>query len=240
MSAQHLNTAAASEKTTFPLAVKAVMIDLDGTLLDTADDLAAAVNIMLRELGRSELPLAVIRTYIGKGIQTLVKRALTGDLDGEPDAALFARAMPMYERAYEITLCVNTRPYAGVVDGLNAFCDAGFQLACITNKAEAYTLPLLKATGLRDYFAIVLSGDSLPKKKPDPMPLLHVCKHFGIQPDEMLLIGDSLNDAEAARAADCHVFIVPYGYNEGRDVSELDTDAVVGSLAEAAGLITKA
>ncbi|SCY44654.1 phosphoglycolate phosphatase [Nitrosospira sp. Nsp13] len=223
----------------FPLLIKAVMIDLDGTLLDTAGDLAAAANMMLRELGRAELPLETIQSYIGKGIQKLVKRSLTGSLDDEPDAELFDKAMPIYERDYAKTLCVNTRPYPGVIEGLNGLREADFRLACVTNKAEAFTLPLLRATGLFDYFDIVLSGDSLPKKKPDPMPLLHACKHFGILPHEMLLIGDSLNDAEAARAAGCHVFCVPYGYNEGRDVRELDCDAIVTSVYDATKLIQK-
>ncbi len=222
-----------------PLLIKAVMIDLDGTLLDTACDLAAAANMMLRELGRAELPLETIQSYIGKGIQKLVKRSLTGSLDDEPDVELFGKAMLIYERDYAKTLCINTRPYPGVIEGLNILREADFRLACITNKAEAFTLPLLRATGLLDYFDIVLSGDSLPKKKPDPMPLLHACTHFNILPHEMLLIGDSLNDAEAARAAGCHVFCVPYGYNEGRDVRELDCDGIVTSVYDATKLIQK-
>jgi phosphoglycolate phosphatase len=237
ISSQFADTSAAEIK--FPLPVKAVMIDLDGTLLDTANDLATAANMMLRELGKAEVPLEIIKSYIGKGIQKLVKRSLTGSLDGEPDAELFERAMPIYERDYANVLCVNTRPYPGVMEGLNALRETGFGLACITNKAEAFTLPLLRATGLLDYFNIVLSGDSLPKKKPDPMPLLHACKHFGILPHEMLLIGDSLNDTEAARAAGCHVFCVPYGYNEGRDVHELNCDAIVTSVYDAVKLIQK-
>ncbi|HEX8874582.1 MAG TPA: phosphoglycolate phosphatase [Nitrosospira sp.] len=223
----------------FPLRVKAVMIDLDGTLLDTARDLAEAANMMLRELGRAELPLETIQSYIGKGIQMLVKRTLSGSLDGEPDSNLFRKAMPLYERDYAKTLCVNTRPYPGVLEGLDILRKSGFRLACVTNKAEAFTLPLLRATGLLDYFDIVLSGDSLPKKKPDPMPLLHACAQFGIQPHEMLLIGDSLNDTQAARSAGCRVFCVPYGYNEGRDVHELDCDAIVPSLDHATKLIQK-
>ncbi|MEK6707357.1 MAG: phosphoglycolate phosphatase [Pseudomonadota bacterium] len=233
------HAAASAAQTGSLLPVKAVMIDLDGTLLDTAGDLAAAANSMLRELGRAELPHVTIQSYIGKGIQKLVKRTLTGSLDGEPDAVLFAKAMPIYEREYANTLCVSTHPYPGVVEGLNALRETGFRLACITNKAEAFTLPLLRATGLLDYFEMVLSGDSLPKKKPDPLPLLHACKHFGILPHEMLLIGDSLNDAEAARAAGCHVFCVPYGYNEGRDVRELNCDAIVTSIHAADRLICK-
>lgn len=226
-------------ETEFPILIKAVMIDLDGTLLDTACDLAAAANMMLRELGRAELPLETIQSYIGKGIQKLVKRSLTGSFDDEPEISLFDRAMPIYERDYAKTLCVNTQPYPGVMEGLNALRKADFRLACITNKAEAFTLPLLRATELLDYFDIVLSGDSLPEKKPHPLPLLHACRHFGILPHEMLLIGDSLNDAEAARAAGCHIFCVPYGYNEGRDVHELDCDAIVPSVYDATKLIQK-
>lgn len=215
------------------------MIDLDGTLLDTAPDLATAANMMLKELGKAQLPLETIQSYIGKGIEKLVKRSLTGDLDGEPDTDLLQRAMPLYERSYEKTLYVDTRAYPGVREGLNALRAGGFRLACVTNKAEAFTLPLLRAAELLDYFDIVVSGDSLPKKKPDPMPLLHACERFEIEPHDMLLVGDSLNDAQAARAAGSHVFCVPYGYNEGRDVYELDCDAIVPSLYEATKLIQK-
>ena len=116
----------------------------------------------------------------------------------------------------------------------------GMHVACITNKAEVFTIPLLRDTGLLDYFELVLSGDTLPKRKPDPLPLLHACKHFGVEPGELLLIGDSLNDTQAARAAGSPVFCVPYGYNRGRPVAELDLDAVVPSLLEASKLIAKA
>lgn len=232
-------TSAPTSTTEFPLAVKAVMIDLDGTLLDTASDLALAANKMLRELGKPELSTATIQSFIGKGIQRLIKRSLTGEMDGEPDAALLARAIPIYRRHYAENLCVNTRPYPGVMEGINALHRAGFQLACITNKTEVFTLPLLRATNLLDYFEIVVSGDTLPKRKPDPMPLLHISQFFGVPPHEMLLLGDSLNDTTAARAAGCHVFCVPYGYNEGNDVRELDCDAIVDTILEATKLIKK-
>ncbi|ALQ50314.1 phosphoglycolate phosphatase [Nitrosomonas ureae] len=228
---------ASANKTAFPIAIKVIMIDLDGTLLDTAEDLALAANLMLKDLGMPEQSTATIRSYIGKGIQKLVKRTLTGQLDAEPDAALFAKALPIYEQHYANNLSINTRPYAGVVEGIQLMQQAGYKLACITNKAEAFTLPLLHATGLFNKFEIVLSGDSLPKKKPDPMPLTHICKYFDAQPHEALLIGDSLNDAIAGRAAGCHVFCVPYGYNEGRDVYELDCDAIVDTLVDATKLI---
>jgi phosphoglycolate phosphatase len=127
-----------------------------------------------------------------------------------------------------------------VVEGLDAFKAMGVHMACITNKAEVFTLPLLRDTGLLDYFELVLSGDALPKRKPDPLPLLHACRHFGIEPHELLLIGDSLNDTQAARAAGSAVFCVPYGYNRGRPVAELDLDAVVPTLLDAAKLTVKA
>ena len=223
----------------FPLPIKVVMIDLDGTLLSTADDLALAANLMLRELGMFELSIDTIQSYIGKGIERLVKRSLTGDIDGEPDAELLAKALPIYNRNYAENLCVNTRPYPGVVDGVANLQKTGFRLACITNKSEAFTLPLLRATNLFSCFEIILSGDSLPKKKPDPMPLTHICKYFDAQPHEALLLGDSLNDAIAARAAGCHVFCLPYGYNEGRDVHALDCDAIIDSIFDASNLLKK-
>lgn len=224
----------------FPLAIKAVVIDLDGTLLDTAPDLADAAIAMAEELGLPPVDLATVKTYIGNGVSRLVKRVLTRHLDAEPDTALFAQALPLYEKHYSAHVSRKSRPYPGVLEGLAAFKQAGFRVACITNKAEKFTRPLLRDTQLLEYFELVLSGDTLPKKKPDPLPLLHACKHFGIQPNELLLIGDSLNDAQAARAAGCPVFCVPYGYNRGRPVTELDLDAVVPSLLEAAKLITKA
>lgn len=229
---------AANEK--FPLPVKAVVVDLDGTLLDTARDLAEAANRMLQDLGRPAAAVETIKSYIGNGISRLVKRALTGSMDGEPDAALFERALPLYQKHYAEVLTLHTNPYPGVKEGLEALRDAGFRLACITNKAEKFTLPLLKEMGLLDFFELVLSGDTLPKKKPDPLPLLYAAEKFGTTPAQVLLIGDSLNDVQAARAAGCPVFCVPYGYNRGRDVRELDPDAVIAEFPQALKLIRKA
>ena len=226
-------------KFSLPLTVKAVVIDLDGTLLDTAPDLADAAMAMAEELGLPAIDLATVKTYIGNGVSRLVKRVLTRDMNAEPDDALFGRALPAYEKHYGANVSRKSRVFPGVLEGLAAFKQAGFRLACITNKAERFTLPLLRDTQLLDYFELVLSGDTLPKKKPDPLPLLHACEYFGIQPAELLLIGDSLNDAQAARAAACPVFCVPYGYNRGRDVAELDVDAIVPSLAAAAKIVVK-
>ncbi len=224
----------------FPLPIKAVVIDLDGTLLDTAPDLAHAAELMMAELGRPCPSLDTIRTYIGNGVSRLVKRVLTGQMDAEPAPGLFERALPIYQKHYGKHVADHSRPFDGVIEGLEAMRAAGLHLACITNKAAQFTYPLLKATGLIDFFELILSGDALPRRKPDPLPLQHACETFGIQPHELLLIGDSLNDTQAARAAGCPVFCVPYGYNRGRPVTELDLDAVVPTLAEAARLVQKA
>jgi phosphoglycolate phosphatase len=225
---------------TFPLRVKAVTIDLDGTLLDTIPDLAVAANMMLAELGRPKQDVDLIRTFVGKGIPRLVERALAGSVDGVPERALFEQALPVFERCYSAVNGQHTTVYPGVREGLDRLRAEGFPLACVTNKSGRFTLPLLDAMRLAGYFSQVVAGDSLPRKKPDPLPLTHASAQFGIAPQFMLMIGDSLNDAEAARAAGCPVFCVDYGYNEGHDVRELDIDAIVTSLLDATRLIQKA
>ncbi|HET7596241.1 MAG TPA: phosphoglycolate phosphatase [Burkholderiales bacterium] len=234
--AAHSRRASASP---VPCRVRAVMIDLDGTLLDTIPDLAIAANMMRDALGRPPLDAELIRTFVGKGIPNLVRRALAGTLEGDVDTAEFDRALPVYERCYASVNGRHTTIYPGVMEGLEALRAAEFPLGCVTNKAMRFTRPLLQQTGLADYFTEVVAGDTLAKKKPDPEPLLYACERFRIAPREMLMIGDSLNDAQAARAAGCPVFCVTYGYNEGHDVRELDVDAIVDSLVEATRLIQK-
>jgi phosphoglycolate phosphatase len=229
----------ADKDLTFPLRVKAVMIDLDGTLADTIPDLAVATNMMLRELGRAPLDERLIRTFVGKGIPNLVGRALSGSLEARAPEELLARAMPIYERCYAEVNGTRSTLYPGVMEGLESLRAARFPLACVTNKSARFTIPLLEYLGLAPFFSQVVAGDTLPQKKPDPAPLLHACGNFGLAPADMLVIGDSVNDAQAARAAGCPVFCVSYGYNEGRDVRELDVDAIVETLAEAAQLIRR-
>jgi len=224
----------------FPIPVGAVVLDLDGTLLDTVDDLAVAANAMLEELGFEPLPEPAIRTHIGKGLQNLVTRCLAEVTGAEPTAAQVERALAVFEPHYRANLCVRTRPYPGVVEGLEALRQAGFPLGCVTNKAERFTRPLLTQAGLAHYFDLVLGGDTLPRKKPDPMPLLYAAQHFGVAPGELLLVGDSPNDTRAARAAGCPVVCVPYGYNEGTEVQDLDCDAIVAGVDEVPRLVRKA
>ena len=219
-----------------PLEVAAVAIDLDGTLLDTLPDIAEAADRMLADLGRPPAGEALVRRYIGNGIARLTKRLLTGELDGEPVDGLFARALPLFEDHYRETLTHRTAPFPGVLEGLHAFRSEALLLACVTNKTAAFTEPLLAATGLRGFFDLVLSGDSLPRKKPDPLPLLHCARQFLVETRKLLVIGDSVNDVQAARAAGCPVFCVPYGYTR-QEVRELGGDAIVDTLLEAAKLI---
>lgn len=225
-------------KVQFPLNISAIVIDLDGTLLHTAPELAESANRMLRDMGRAPVSQDLLKSYIGNGIHWLVKRALTGDMYAEPDAALFDQALPIYEKHYTELSC-NSKPFQNVVQGLDAMKAAGFRLGCITNKVERYTTPILKSAGLAKYFEIVVAGDTLPEKKPHPMPLLHSAKFFGVPVEQLLLVGDSLSDAQAARAAGCPIICVPYGYNHGEPVETLNVDAVIPDLSALMPLIKR-
>ncbi|MCQ3923980.1 MAG: phosphoglycolate phosphatase [Rhodocyclaceae bacterium] len=212
--------------------IKAVLIDLDGTLLDTVPDLADAANAMLAELGRLTLPQNTIRDFVGKGIPNLVGRCL--GYPGESDAPEAREALALFKRHYAAVNGRKTRIYPGVPEGLRALRAAGLKTACVTNKAGAFTEQLLAATGLDRLLDLTVSGDTLAEKKPHPLPFLHLCERFGIAPAEALVVGDSRNDVAGARAAGCPVFCVPYGYSEGEDVRDLGADAIVGTLEEAA------
>lgn len=207
-----------------------VMIDLDGTLINTAPDLADCVNIMLERMGRDPWPLDKVSGWIGNGVSRLVKRALTDSMDGEPDSDDYDKGYALFLEAYGENVSAKSRPYDGVVAGLEKLKDMGFRLACVTNKAESFTLPLLADLELDEYFELVVSGDSLPRKKPDPLPLTHACEYFGITPDQGILVGDSANDVKAAIAAGMPVICVNYGYNQGVDLTTLQTQGVIDSL----------
>lgn len=222
----------AKKMATFPLTVKMVMIDLDGTLIDSVPDLAAAANRMLADLGRAVWDEAHYRAWIGNGVPRFVKRALTGEMQAEPEDKLYEQALTLFRRHYGVAVSDLSRPYPGVVEALERLKAQGFSLVCITNKAEAFTLPLLRNLDLYKYFQLVLSGDSLPKQKPDPLPLRHACAHFGIDSSHGVLVGDSSNDVQAARAAGMPVICVTYGYNHGHDIRQSLPDAVVDSLTD--------
>jgi phosphoglycolate phosphatase len=210
------------------MAIRSITLDLDGTLLDTAPDLAAAANAMRTALGHAALDLATLTSFVGRGIPNLVSRCLP-----ELEAAQLPAAEDLFREHYAHENGRRSRPYPGVIDGLNAFAAAGLRLAVVTNKSAAFTEPLLVSSGLAPWFAFAVSGDTTLHKKPHPAPLLHACAQLGVRPEENLHIGDSRHDAAAARAAGCPVALVPYGYNEGEDIRGVDCDAHIGCLAEA-------
>jgi phosphoglycolate phosphatase len=217
-----------------------VMIDLDGTLVDSVPDLAFCADAMLSALGMPARGEGKVRQWVGNGVERLVKRALIDRLDGEPDQALLDKALPIYMALYKENVSKRSRLYPGVREGLNFLRGAGYKLGCITNKAAAFTEPLLKDLGIYDYFQIVVSGDTLPVKKPDPLPLLHAAKYFKVEPRHALMVGDSISDVKAARAAGFQIVCVSYGYNHGQDIRDAHPDAVIDSMAQLSRLLAKA
>ncbi|QIK36851.1 phosphoglycolate phosphatase [Caldichromatium japonicum] len=218
-------------------APRMVLIDLDGTLVDSVPDLAECVDAMLARLGRPPHGEAKVRQWVGNGVERLVRRALVGQLEGEPQASEFERAYPIFLELYAANTCTHSKLYPGVREGLEFLKAAGYPLGCVTNKAERFTKPLLKQLGVYDYFGIVISGDTLPRQKPDPLPLLHAAQHFGVRPQDALMIGDSISDVQAARATGFAIICVSYGYNHGRDIHEAQPDAVIDSFSELPDLL---
>ena len=216
---------------------RAILTDLDGTLVDSIPGLSEAARRMMVELGLPPLPQSEVETYVGKGIAKLVERVLTRKADGKPDPDLFATAMPVYEKHYLDTVAWNCAPYPGVLEGLDRMVERGFLLGCVTNKSGRFAEVLLEQLDLRRYFPVLVAGDTLPVKKPDPAPLLHAAKLIGVEPATMVMIGDSANDAVAARRAGCPVICVSYGYREGADLRSIDADAIVDSLTEVDALV---
>lgn len=216
----------------YPFAARAVLFDLDGTLVDSVPDLAAAANNMLRDLGRAPWSGEHYRRWVGNGVARFVKRALTGEMQAEPETGLLERGLELFRRHYSDNVSVLSRLYPATEELLARLKAAGVKLACITNKAGVFARPLLADLGLDRYFELLVAGDTAAKLKPDPAPLLHACGHFGIAPNRGVFVGDSANDVHAARAAGMPVICVSYGYNHGNDVRELKPDVVVDSLAE--------
>ena len=219
----------------FPLKVRAVALDLDGTLLDTAPDLGRAVNRMLAELALPSLDLSTIKSFIGNGIVNLIKRSLHTVMQREAEEGECRRALEIFSGHYENDLSRNSFAYPGVREGLARMRGQGFRLSCVTNKSSRFTLPLLRQTDIAPFLDLTICGDTLPEKKPHPLPLIHICEKFAIAASELLMIGDSANDTGTARAAGCPVFCVSYGY--GRNIGDLQADAIVNDLVEAAKLI---
>jgi phosphoglycolate phosphatase len=220
-----------------PIKPGMILIDLDGTLVDSVPDLAYCVDAMMARLGRPPHGEAAVRNWVGNGVERLVRRALTGTLDGEPSDADYERAYPVFLELYAKNTSKRSVLYPGVREGLDYLLTNGYRLGCVTNKAAQFTLPLLKDLGVLNAFALVVSGDTLPEKKPHPAPLLHAASHFGVEPSQALMIGDSVSDVKAARAAGFSIICMSYGYNHGQDIRVAEPDAVIDSMAELPGLI---
>ena len=218
---------------------KMVLIDVDGTLVDSVPDLTFCVDEMMKQVAMPVRGEAAVRQWVGNGVQRLVERALTNDLDGYPDTALFERATPIFMDLYAENTSKRSRLYDGVLEGLDFLQSCqGLKIGCVTNKAAQFTLPLLKDLGIFDRFEIVISGDTLPEKKPHPMPLLHAAETLGVKPEDAMMIGDSKSDVKAARAAGFNIICMTYGYNHGEDIRHYSPDAVIDSMTELSGLIS--
>jgi len=209
-----------------------VLIDVDGTLVDSVPDLAYCVDAMMRELGMPERGEQRVRHWVGNGVERLVKRSLINQLDGEPEEALFARALPVFEALYRENTSKRSCLYKGVQEALDFLQTTGVRIGCVTNKASQFTLPLLQDLGLSDYFEVVICGDMVERKKPDPMPLLQAAAQLDTEPRASMMLGDSMSDVKAARAAGFQIVCMSYGYNHGEDIREYNPDAVVDSMAE--------
>ena len=217
-----------------------ILIDVDGTLVDSVPDLAFCVDAMMTELGRPPHGEARVRDWVGNGVERLVRRALLGTLEGEPDEADYQRAFPVFMELYAENTSKRSFLYPGVREGIDLLKAAGYPLGCVTNKAAQFTEPLLQDLGVFDDFSIVISGDTLAVKKPDPGPLLHAAKYFDCEPADALMIGDSVSDVAAARAAGFQIVCMSYGYNHGVDIRDSQPDAVIDSLVEIYPLLEKA
>lgn len=218
-------------------AVDAVAFDLDGTLLDTIGDLAAATNDLLAGMGLDPLPVDAVRALVGRGMGSLVTRAVAAARGEPPGPDELAALLERFHGCYAARLGGATRAYAGVTEGLARLARAGVPMAVVTNKASRFVAPHLAHAGLAGYFAVTIGGDDAPAKKPDAAPLALAAQRLGVAPARMLMVGDSGNDVAAARAAGCPVVVLPYGYNEGQPVDALPADAFVGSIDEVASLV---
>ena len=207
--------------------LRAAIVDLDGTMVDTVGDFVVALSSMLAEIGRPGVDDDFVRRTVGKGSAYLVRAALA-QADADPGG--FDAALARYQHHYRAINGLHSSVYPGVVEGLDALAARGLALACLTNKPHAFALELLRRKDLARHFEHVFGGDSFARGKPDPLPVVLTCAALGTEPAATLVIGDSINDVQAARGAGCLVVLVSYGYNHGQSVAEIGADAVVDRL----------
>lgn len=199
-----------------------IIFDLDGTLIDSAPDLAEAIDAMLAHFGAPRAGVRQVRNWVGNGSQTLVARALAWAM--LPDT-LLPHAHEVFLQKYA-TCHDKTQEYQGVSEGLQRLKEHGFTLALCTNKPARFLPDILAKMGWQDTFAHIIGGDSLPTKKPDPAPLLHICGALGVVPIQALMVGDSKNDIQAGKNAGMDTFALSYGYNYGKPISDSAPDGI--------------
>jgi phosphoglycolate phosphatase len=212
--------------------LQAAIVDLDGTMVDTVGDFEVALARALSEIGHAPVGREFILRTVGKGSEHLIARTLA---EAGAPAECFDAAWAAYQRHYARVNGRHAAVYPGVPEGLQALRRAGLKLACLTNKPGAFARALLASKGLDGFFEHTFGGDDFPRKKPDPLPLQRTCEALGVAPAQALMVGDSVNDVLAARAAGCPVVLVSYGYNHGEPASAAGADAVVDRLDELPG-----
>jgi phosphoglycolate phosphatase len=213
---------------TLPVDLHAAIVDLDGTMIDTIGDFVAVLGLTLADLGLPGVDRAFVERTVGKGSEYLISRTL--EHVGADSSRLYPQAWELYQQHYAVVNGEHSNVYPGVPEGLRLLASRGLVLACLTNKPTAFAVALLNKKGLGGFFRVVFGGDAFERKKPDPLPLIKTCEALGTTPERTLMIGDSSNDARAARAAGCSVVLVSYGYNHGEPVSEVDSDGVVDRI----------
>jgi phosphoglycolate phosphatase len=222
--------------------IQAVIVDLDGTMVDTLGDFEVALNRMLADFSLPPVSRAFIEATVGKGSEHLIRSTLDY-VQKQPLAHMEYAQCAIYSIAYESAwksyqshyLACNgqaSEVYPGVLEGLQALAARGYKMACLTNKPLAFAKPLLQAKGLDGFFSHVFGGDSFERKKPDPLPLLKTCEALGTRPEHTLMVGDSSNDAQAAHAAGCPVVLMTYGYNHGHDIRDTPALAYLDRLSQ--------
>lgn len=211
---------------------KIIMIDVDGTMVNSVPDLAYCIDQMMQHLGKDKCGEKKIIKWIGNGIPRLVEMALTDNLGYRPDDSLQQKAQGIFLDFYAQNITGKSVLYDGVIEALDYMKNSGYILSCITNKAHRFTSPLLKSLDIFDYFEIILSGDTLPRKKPDPLSILHIANYFKINPKDCLMIGDSIIDIKTARAAGSNVICVSYGYNKDNDIVDANPDLIIESMRD--------